>query len=94
MELAHGDGDEGGPLIRSVDLDFGADRPRLRWRRLAAEEAIVIEEGDDSRPLFRLNQSKTHRSGAVVAMIQGYGPGIVAREAMDLARVLGTRGES
>jgi glucose-6-phosphate dehydrogenase assembly protein OpcA len=91
MNLETGGGTDA-PLIESVELDFGADRPRLRWRRLVFEQAIVIEEGDDSRALFRLNQSKTHRSGAVVSLIQRYGSGIVAREAMRFAHLLVERG--
>ena len=85
------EGSEDAAMIHSVTFEFAGDRPRLCWRRLASEQAIVIEEGKDSRLLFRLNQTKTDRRGAVVSMIQRYGSGIVAREAMGFACLLGER---
>jgi hypothetical protein len=94
LTIRHTEGGGDSAMIHSITLEFMDDRPQLRWRRLASEQAIVVEEGKDLHALFRLNQTKTDRQGAVVSMIQRYGPGIVAREAMSFARLLGERGSA
>jgi glucose-6-phosphate dehydrogenase assembly protein OpcA len=73
--------------ILALELAFRSSWPPVTWRRLAAERAILIEDAKGAR--LRLNQTRTGRAEAVVAMIHEHVPDPVAPPALDYARAFG-----
>jgi hypothetical protein len=81
------DGEDDPSLIRSVTVGVTGAAHAMRWRRLAREGALAVEEGGAVR--FRLNRTKVPPAATVLDFLRRGGTDPVAAGAMRLAARLG-----